>query len=434
MASLFQQIRQTKVLEAAARHVCAKSRNSRSPDIRRETQDFESRLPTNIRRLQEELRSGDFRFGKQFVVKLPRPDKAPRLIVVAPLRDRLIHRAILTVLQGDQGLGLTGVPLVQDVLAFPYSVGGIEGIDKGIALVAREMRAGAAYYLNADIKDFFPHIPRDRVRDDLFAVTKDEALTELIDGALTLSIKNADDLSAADLARLAGDSAGVPQGSALSMLFGNLALREFDNLMQGRGIRCIRYVDDFILLGLSEARVRAAFQSARAHLSGLGLATYEPSDGSGKASEGRTADGFAFLGCQISGSLIAPGRAARASLLADVDEVLEDARGRIAKALRAGSGRDHGNGASEALLKVSRTVKGWGEAFSFCNTDDVRRQLDREVLERVDRFERWVGRKVSGLNADQRMRALGVTRLKDLKQKPLMLSDRVLRRIGTASR
>lgn len=434
MASLFQQLRQTKVLEAAARHVCAKSRNSRSSAIRAETQDFEARLPTNVRRLQEELRSGAFQFGKQFVVKLPRPGKSDRLILVAPLRDRLVHRAILAVLQGDPGLELAGVPLVQEVLNYPFSVGGIEGIDKGIALVADELRAGAAYYLNADIKDFFPRIPRDRVRDGLLAATKDDALVKLIDAALALSIENAMDLSKDDLARLPGDSFGVPQGSALSMLFGNLALRDFDHLMQGRGIRCIRYVDDFILLGSSEAKVRAAFQSAQAHLSGLGLATYEPGDGSGKASAGKTAGGFAFLGCQINGSLIAPGRAARASLLADVDKVLDEARGKIAKALRTGFGRDRGNGATEAMLTVARTVKGWGEAFAFCNADAVRQQLDREVADRIDRFQRWVERKVSGLDIDQRMRALGVTRLKDLKQKPLVLSDRVLKRPGTISR
>jgi RNA-directed DNA polymerase len=418
------------VLEAAARHVCAKSRNSRSSQIRLETQKFEARLPTSVRRLQEQLRSGAFQFEKQFVVKLPRPRKPDRLILVASLRDRLVHRAILTVLNGDSGLGLAGVPLVQEVLDFPYSVGGIEGIDKGIALVADELRAGAAYYLNADIKDFFPHLPRDRVRNELLVATKDNALIQLIDAALKVSIANVSDLSKDDLARLPGDSFGVPQGSALSMLFGNLALREFDHLMQGRGIRCIRYVDDFILLGPSEAKARAAFRSAQTYLSGLGLATYEPGDGSGKASAGRTADGIAFLGCQISGSLITPGRAARASLLADVDSALDEARGRIAKALRAGSGRDRGNGATEAMLTVARTVKGWGEAFAFCNGDVVRRQLDRDIADRVDRFQLWVERKISGLDTDQRMRALGVTRLKDLKQKPLVLSDRLLKWSG----
>lgn len=428
MTSCFQQLRQTKVLEAAARHVCAKSRNSRSSAIRDETQDFQARLPTNIRRLQEELRCGAFSFGAQFVVKLPRPGKSPRLIMVAPLRDRLVHRAILMVLQGDPRLGLPGIPHVQEVLDFPFSVGGIEGIDKGIALVAAEMRAGATNYLNADIKDFFPRIPRERVRETLLVATQDEALVKVIDAALAVSIENARDLTKDDLARLPGDSVGVPQGSALSMLFGNLALRDFDHLMQGRGIRCIRYVDDFILLGRSDAKVQAAFRSAQAHLAGLGLTTYEPGDRSGKASVGKTADGFSFLGCEINGSLISPGRAARASLLADVDKALEEGRGKIVKALRSGTGVDRGSGATELVQTVSRTVKGWGEAFAFCNADAIRQQLDREIADRIEQFNRWVERKVSGLDVDQRMRALGVTRLKDLKRKPLVLSDRVLKR------
>ncbi|NGM18854.1 hypothetical protein G3576_02435 [Roseomonas stagni] len=416
------------MLEAAARHVCGKSRNSRSSAIRTETQNFEARLPTNVRRLQEELRSAEFRFGQQIAVKIPRPGKSDRLILVAPLRDRIIHRAILIVLQGRPDMGIPGVPLVQKALEFPFSVGGIEGIDKGIALVAESLRAGATYYANADIKDFFPHIPRRRVLDSLLSATKDDQLVELIDTALAIHIKNANDLTKEDLVRLPGDSAGVPQGSALSMLFGNLALQDFDRLMQGRGIRCVRYVDDFILLGASETKVKAAFKSARTSLTAMGLTTYEPGDGSGKASAGKTAMGFTFLGCQINGSLIAPGSAARAALLADVDDLLKEGCRNISKTLRSSGARERISGATEALQKVSRTVKGWGEAFAFCNSDIIRQHLDSEIDERIDRFQRWVTQKSNGLDVDQRMRALGVTRLKDLKQKQLTLSDRALTR------
>ena len=55
------------------------------------------------------------------------------------------------------------------------------------------------------------------------------------------------------------ETIGVAQGSALSALAGNIALREFDAEMNSRGLVCVRYIDDFMLLGgskLSSVRAR----------------------------------------------------------------------------------------------------------------------------------------------------------------------------------
>ena len=43
---------------------------------------------------------------------------------------------------------------------------------------------------------------------------------------------------------------GVAQGNSLSPLLGNLLLKDFDSAMNSLpNIRCIRFIDDFIILG-----------------------------------------------------------------------------------------------------------------------------------------------------------------------------------------
>ena len=62
---------------------------------------------------------------------------------------------------------------------------------------------------------------------------------------------------------------GVAQGSPLSPLIGNILLREFDANMNGRGIVCVRYVDDFVMLGPSPSILMKAFARAQAELGRL---------------------------------------------------------------------------------------------------------------------------------------------------------------------
>ena len=75
-----------------------------------------------------------------------------RPIVVAPLPDRIVQRAILDVLQEA-----TDLPHVQEVLATPTSVGGIRGrgVDTAIKLFDDRQLAGDRFVAGSDISGFF---------------------------------------------------------------------------------------------------------------------------------------------------------------------------------------------------------------------------------------------------------------------------------------
>ena len=129
-------------------------------------------------------------------------------------------------------------------------------------------------------------------------------ILELFEDALATNLENQEELEERHLFKLFPDpEIGVAQGSALSALAGNIALREFDTRMNDRGIVCVRYIDDFILLGATEAKVRAAYHSARTTLREMGMDVYDLNDAmarkDGKVDEGNIYNGTDFLGYRM---------------------------------------------------------------------------------------------------------------------------------------
>ncbi|MBR0641942.1 reverse transcriptase domain-containing protein [Plastoroseomonas hellenica] len=425
MGDFYDHVRSRRNIETAARWVCGRGQASLSREIRAEAEAFKERWTGEVISLQAALRERRFRFKEQRGVFVPRPGKKPRPIIVAPIRNRIVQRAILQVLQGVPSIGIPGVPAVRDMLAVPWSVGGIEGVDAGIALVVEARRAGAAWYLKADIPDFFTKIPVAPVLDFIRDASGDAALTELTARGLETALVNRDRLTDDLLALLPGADTGVAQGSALSALAGNILLRDFDKQLQGRGVRCVRYVDDFIILAANRRNAERAFASAQRILTTMDMKAYEPGDGSGKAYSGPVSEGIEFLGCRLDGGLISPAPKARQALLARVDELLDEGRATVRRAAKGDTAALRGPREVQVIRQVDLAVHGWGQAFRFCNADAVLKALDVEIQAKVARFRRQNAKFVRTLPPEERARVTGVTRLVDIPRRDLVISPRV---------
>jgi hypothetical protein len=421
----FDQIRRRRNIEAAASWVYSRARTSSSRQVVAEAEAFRVRWTGQITGLQAALRKCRFQFEKQRVVFVPRPGKKPRPIIVAPIRNRIAQRAILQVMQGGETTGLPGIPRVREVLAVPWSVGGIEGADAGIALVLDAVRNGATWHVRADIPNFFTQIPLPPVLRFIREAAEDSEFLEIVGRAIETSVIGQDALPDDLLDLLPGEETGVAQGSALSALVGNILLREFDQQLQDRGVRCVRYVDDFILLAAGRKAAEGAFRSAQRILGTLGMKAYEPGDGTGKAHSGAVREGIEFLGCRIDGGLIAPGAKARRTLLERVDELLGQGRGSIRKAAKGSAAALKGPREAQVIRQVDLLVNGWGQAFRFCNSRQVFESLDKEIGQRVERFRRDNAKLARSLPPEARSRVLGVTRLVDVPRKEVALSARV---------
>ena len=409
--TLYRAIR-AKVLYAAWRKVRQNGLSSPSQETREAIKAFDAESFRHIRRIERQLRQGQFRFKPQKGIAKKRPGKKPRPLVVAAVENRIVQRAILDVLQRE--------PAIRKVLETPTSFGGIKkrGRQHAIATVLKAIQDGGRYYIRSDIEGFFTKIPRPEVLAFFAKYFHDEESRDLLKRATDTELANLDQLGEdADLFPL-GD-VGVAQGSPLSPLIGNILLRNFDRDMNGRGITCIRYIDDFILIGPTLTNVRKAFESAQKKLAAFGMRAFDPTQETEKAEIGTLSGAFEFLGCQITSGLIQPTKDARARLLATVEETLEQGRRAMMVAARETTRKLPKQRYAQTLVEVNHIVQGWGHSFAFCNGRHVFRDLDRKIDQKLAHLHRLAGLLAKGNLEGMPRRILGVHLLSDTRSMPL---------------
>ena len=407
MADLYDSVRKYNRLDAAWRRVRDNGRLSKSKDTQKQIALFTENQHRYLNRIARQLAENRFQFLPQTGIAKKRGQKKPRPLVIAPIENRIVQRAILDALQDD-------VPAVQQVLDTHTSIGGIpgRGTRHAIALVTTEIKNGARYYIRSDIEGFFTKIPRQRAIDFLSAHVKDRRFIYLFTRAIETQLENIDHLAEhRDLFPIGDD--GVAQGSALSPLLGNIILRDFDKNLNGRGILCVRYVDDFILLGKDEGQVKKSFKSAQKLLSAFGMRAYAPWENSSKAQGGLTSESIDFLGCTISGGLVQPSKDARAELLNRVDSVINDGKHAVRNALANPNGKLTSQRYIQTLMRLDRILLGWGHAFSFCTGMQLFASIDRDIDKRLMEFRRFATRQVKARGASAWRRIVGVHRLTD---------------------
>jgi len=355
----------------AVRRSALESPSARS---RAEALAFEARARTGLEHLGSELAERKFDFGAASGAASPRPGKAPRAVAFAAVRARIVQRALL-----DE---LLGIDALRALIESPNSFGGIHdrGRSEAIREVLSELREGKSHWLRSGINGFFAPVPREaalqRVRSHV-----DEPTGELLVQAVSWELSGAAESAAqtesfADEAR---DAAPEPQ---LSSALGNVALSAFDLQMNGRGVRCLRHVDTFLLLGLSEQKVMKAHASALELLARLGMAAGDGAAGADDVAHGRSDRPFDFLGCSIQRGLVRPSRKAIRQLLDDVDRRLEGGARRLGGGLGEGERRVR---LARVFLEVGSVVSGWRKSFDFCDRPFVFCDVDKAISLRLAR-------------------------------------------------
>ena len=369
-----------------------------SPTTRAEATRFELHADRHLARIAAQLREGRFVFARARGVACERPGKAPRPIVIAPIESRIVQRALLDVLRAVPGLGAAD-------LEAPTSFGGVpeRGTARAVAAAIDAVKGGHRSYLRSDIASFFRMIPRRRALDLLLMHVPDPGFARLLDEATRTELENLAELGAA-ASIFPEDDSGVPQGCALSTLLGNALLRGFDAQMNARGIVCLRYVDDFLLLGRDTSHVKKAFASAQRALGEMGFEAYDPVIHPGKAASGSTERGFEFLGCEIKGGRAAPSRAKREELFGRVDALLRRSE-RFFE--RPGPQLGSRLGLAPTLHTLDRLLEGFRASYRFCQADEVFAALGRAVDGRVEKYLR-LHRRAAARDPAQRASLRGV--------------------------
>lgn len=401
-------VRRTRTLLGAWRVIEANARTSQQTRTKEAAKKFGADLPGNLRRMQDRLRRG-YTFSPVFGATPPKGlgKEGKRPIAVASLEDRVVQRAILDVLQQSSGLHR-----ISAVLATPTSVGGLpgRGVDTAIQLFQRCVEDGCTHVAGSDIKDFFNRIPKSDVVGFVKSEIDDPQFTTLLEGALQVELGNAATMPPEDRKLFPTGDDGVAQGCPLSALAGNIVLHDFDRAMNdpSRGLVCIRYIDDFIVVGRSARSVKKGMDAARGILRDLRMDAYDPVDAPAKAFVGRIGDRLYFLGHELSPGRYPPNAASQEKLKQTINALIRDGQGTIRKALEGRPIKPWDKGFAATIIAIHYATRGWRGTYRSSSCPEVFAELDRWVLRRVRDFERYYQAQTSSVPPARRLMALGV--------------------------
>ncbi|MBU4486545.1 MAG: reverse transcriptase/maturase family protein [Candidatus Delongbacteria bacterium] len=197
-----------------------------------ESLEFYFNLESNLINLQNEIESEIYEPGGYKYFKVFEPKE--REIAVAPFRDRVVHHAIVNVLE----------PIYEKIfISDSYATRKNKGTHKAV-LKAQEMIKRNEWYFKSDIRKYFPSIDHDVIISILRRKIKDKRLLSLLEKV----VRNG-----------GADGKGLPIGNLTSQFLANVYLDRFDHYMKDElGFKYyVRYMDDFVVFDNQKEKLKA---------------------------------------------------------------------------------------------------------------------------------------------------------------------------------
>lgn len=221
--------------------------------------EFERGALRKLAGLGEQLLSGEYKPGPVTAIEIPKSSGGTRLLAIPAVRDRIVERAVLEVLERF-------LDPVLSPWSFAYRSG--LGVDDAIRALVRAREAGARWVVRADIADCFERIPRWPVVTRVKELVPDAELCLLVQHLVS---RDATGPAAGRVRAGRRQGRGLHQGSALSPALTNLYLDAFDKAMLERGHQVLRYADDFAIPAESRSEAEQALVAAGEVLGEWGL-------------------------------------------------------------------------------------------------------------------------------------------------------------------
>ena len=360
--NLWSQVTRWENLIEAAR-AAARGKRKR-PDVAR----FLHELEPNLCRLQRELEEGSYRPGGYLTFWIN--DPKPRQISAAPFRDRVVHHALVRVLD----------PVFEPRFT-AHSFASRKGFGQHKALnLAREACQRYRYVLKCDVRKYFPSIDHTILKDLIARAVKCPRTLEL--AALIIDGSNEQEEV---IDYFPGDTLftpferrrGIPIGNQTSQFFANVYLNPLDHFAM-RELRpglYLRYVDDAVLFGDDKKELRSMAERIREFLQSLRLSPHDR-----KFRIYRCGEGLTFLGWRL---LPEQARLARPNVL------------RMRRRLRTMEALYHAG--RMRFAEVNSRVQAWMGHAAFGNTWRLRQNLFARFILRAGEH----GRNARGLLEQQ---------------------------------
>ena len=299
--------------------------------------------------IRQQLLEGTYRPAAARRKCIPKPDGSERQLGIPNVLDRLIQQAILQIL----------TPIFDP--GFSESSFGFRpkrSAHGAIKQIQRTIREGYRHCVDMDLSKFFDRVQHDVLLSRVARKVRDKRLLQLIGRYLRAGIVMVDGI-------VQPSPEGTMQGGPLSPLLANILLDDFDKELEKRGLRFVRYADDFLVFVRTPEAARRVYQSVERYLTRkLKLVVNHDK------SQVCSTNGVEFLGYQFHGF----GGQIRVS----EKNVLKFHR-RAKEITR----RNRGVSMSSRLGELGQYVRGWTAYFCLEQRKTLFRELDKWLRRRI---------------------------------------------------
>ncbi|AIQ63063.1 Group II intron-encoded protein LtrA [compost metagenome] len=207
-------------------------------------------LRENRDELLQSIREGKYKPSPVRRKEIPKPDgSGVRKLGIPTVVDRVIQQAI------SQQLQPLFEPLFSDG-SYGYRRG--RSAQQAIRKVKTYAEQGYGQAVEIDLSKYFDTLNHELLLNLLRKQIEDKRVIDLIKKYLKSGVME-------NGVRRATEE-GSPQGGPLSPLLSNVYLNEFDQEMESRGVRVIRYADDIVVLAKSKRAAMRLLESSRTYL------------------------------------------------------------------------------------------------------------------------------------------------------------------------
>ena len=298
--------------------------------------------------IKQQLLDGTYQPSPARRKSIPKPDGSERHLGIPNVMDRLIQQAVLQIL----------TPILDP--GFSESSFGFRpkrSAQDAAKQVQRYIRAGYRHCIDMDLSKFFDRVQHDILMVRVARKVHDRRLLKLIGRYLRAGVMVETELQPS--------IEGTMQGGPLSPILANILLDDFDKELEHRGLRFVRYADDFLVFTkTSEAAQRVARSIENYLTRKLKLVINH------QKSRVCKTDGVEFLGFAFEGY----GGHFRVS-----PKNQQKFKDRVREITR----RNRGVSMSHRMLELRRYFQGWVGYFSIVPMKTYFEDLDKWVRRRI---------------------------------------------------
>jgi RNA-directed DNA polymerase len=315
---------------------------------RQSIERFAARAELYLEELSTAVKNGSYRPQPVRRVEIPKGGGKFRALGIPAVKDRIVQTALKFVLE----------PIFErEFLNMSYGFRPGLGCKEALREVDGLLKDGHTFVVDADLKSYFDTIPHAQLVKRVEAKVSDGRVLGLIEAFLKQDIVK-------EMERWT-PTGGTPQGAVISPLLANIYLHPLDCHMQQKGLRMVRYADDFVVLCQSVEKAQAALEEVRNWIERNGLSLNADKTHVGDCRQ--EGQGFEFLGYRFE---------------AGRRWVRKESRTAFRDRIRMRTKRTRGDSLAKIIAELNPTLRGWFNYFKHTHPGTFKR-MDAFVRRRL---------------------------------------------------